>query len=92
MRHILFAALIAAAPAAATASDADACKALGRSVDLLGGTFSIVAEALNACMDANDHDSPGCRVLIDRRDEIDTQQYLADLPLMIEIGARICPD
>jgi hypothetical protein len=90
MRHLLIAVTLAASPAAA--SDADLCQALGRNADLVGATFSVVTEALNACLDAGDTHSPGCRVLLDRRDEIDTRQYLADLPLMIEIGARVCPD
>lgn len=92
MRHILLAAALAASPAAAAASDAALCQALGRTADLLGGTFSIVSEALNACLDANDFDSPGCAVLIERQGEIDPAQWLRDMPLMIEIGARVCPD
>ena len=55
-RHLLIAATLAASPAAA--SDADLCEALGRNTDLLGGTFPIVSEALNACLDAGDVDSP----------------------------------
>ena len=67
-------------------------RGLGRNTDLLGGTFSVMTEAMNACLDAGDTHSPGCRALLDRRDEIDRRQYFTDLPLMIEIGARVCPD